>query len=967
MMTERIHPLSPPFATTTLPASNAILPAVKRDVSQNVVTDGEENDEADYTIKCICDFDDDDGNTVYCEPCDTWQHILCFYPNDPHAPNREDFLHKCHTCQPRPLDREGANRRQKSSRATEPTVRAPESRHGSRDERPRPKKQPSKSHKKKRNLSEINLNGFDHKKSISHENAPHTKKPKAHRTNASISSQVPKRSPSHPTNGHPPSPATTPPDFPDNIRLYGHSSNLKDIYERDAIRLESNEFASDRVKHVLNDWATDKDKIRKDTGHEDVDDILLPLVGGGIATYPFPQLQLQTENVWTDDAPLPVKYLTVRENTAKERLMGELNGLVGLGADFANSEFYKRVSHPPPFVFFHDHLPLYIDTRTEGSICRYARRSCRPTCSIDTYLGKGNKYHFMLVNDRQLSPGERLTLPWHFVFGKAIEKRYESLLVPNQLDTNLVPAADATPEEFDILSELITNLLTEYGGCACGLGNDCSFVKFHRNYLEHTGKLQNQPNGLLKQKKSRKPKNQTVATSTGNPINSRDASEGGQDQFDDDDARSTSGSVRSKPQSRDMTPLGPETNGEAHISEREKRKIEAAEKLFEQDQPPRKKKRPSDGLQINGATPAPTDKKKHRSAARPSASTQAQTNGTKQYKDASTSRQPSASPSLKPSPTTGVSPRSRLPSQAPSVPSHSRQASVAPNNYTDNSMQTDPAMDTDSWYSPCKRRTSKKRIVSFAARMLNARMKTNATREARKAEEMQQRTLMEAQSLPSEGRGSMSPTVARRASIVSIHDVIPNSEVVAEGDVMMHDAPLLTSKPEPPTWPDASQATGPTASLTSNRIAPEMKVIMPPAPSFSNMTTGVPLAANGTATPSSATASLAQSPFSSIHLPSAFSPQILNSVGQAPSPIKKKLSLSDYKARLKKPATTTPLENDSIPEEHKAEILEGSAIVDTPASDAKSLDPLAFAGEKLATTNIGTDAVSADEAKGAID
>ena len=38
------------------------------------------NEEEDSsTIKCICGFSDDDGNTVLCEKCDTWQHIVCYY------------------------------------------------------------------------------------------------------------------------------------------------------------------------------------------------------------------------------------------------------------------------------------------------------------------------------------------------------------------------------------------------------------------------------------------------------------------------------------------------------------------------------------------------------------------------------------------------------------------------------------------------------------------------------------------------------------------------------------------------------------------------------------------------------------------------------------------------------------------------------------------------------------------------
>jgi len=49
------------------------------------------------TIKCICGFVEDDGNTVLCESCDTWQHILCYYDRSELVP--ED--HACGDCDPR--------------------------------------------------------------------------------------------------------------------------------------------------------------------------------------------------------------------------------------------------------------------------------------------------------------------------------------------------------------------------------------------------------------------------------------------------------------------------------------------------------------------------------------------------------------------------------------------------------------------------------------------------------------------------------------------------------------------------------------------------------------------------------------------------------------------------------------------------------------------------------------------------
>jgi hypothetical protein len=68
-------------------------------------------EEEPYIINCICGFNGDDGNTIYCEKCDTWQHIACFYPDNQDQACREDFTHSCAECLPRFLDVEGARKR----------------------------------------------------------------------------------------------------------------------------------------------------------------------------------------------------------------------------------------------------------------------------------------------------------------------------------------------------------------------------------------------------------------------------------------------------------------------------------------------------------------------------------------------------------------------------------------------------------------------------------------------------------------------------------------------------------------------------------------------------------------------------------------------------------------------------------------------------------------------------------------
>ncbi|KAI0855305.1 hypothetical protein F4860DRAFT_519970 [Xylaria cubensis] len=80
--------------------------------SQLAATENELQQEQSYTFKCICNFTHDDGNIVYCDLCDTWQHIECYYPYDRVAVTREDFSHSCVDCHPRILDRQRAIERQ---------------------------------------------------------------------------------------------------------------------------------------------------------------------------------------------------------------------------------------------------------------------------------------------------------------------------------------------------------------------------------------------------------------------------------------------------------------------------------------------------------------------------------------------------------------------------------------------------------------------------------------------------------------------------------------------------------------------------------------------------------------------------------------------------------------------------------------------------------------------------------------
>jgi hypothetical protein len=969
--------------TSTIPQHDALSPLSLQSPSTNNPRDAlvptESVDEEPYTIKCICDYSDDDGNTIYCDTCDTWQHIECFYPGHTAEASQPDFSHFCADCKPRPLDKRKATERQRQQRQDNPSQN-----HDKKSKRP-----PSKSHKRKLKPSDLQVNGFqDHdtahgqKNGSPHDQTSHTKKSKPHhRSGHSISTQGPKRSPnnhsrSH-SHAHPLSPVTTPPDLPDDFVIHSYSKQLQDQCDNDPgpQELQANSFASLSVTDTMSLWLRDKAKLREDTGkegHQDVFQICKP--GFDFATFKWPELKVNVKEIPASNSKLQLRYLTtVDPISSNATLIGELRGFVGFQKDFFNEEkeSFARLCHPAPFVFFTPELPLYIDTRREGSQCRYIRRSCRPNTTLDTYIANQSEYHFCFVNEHPLAAGEQITLAWDFKFPSHSKARYLRLL--GLSDEDGVTEPEVTEDEYDELSGLIHNVLSDYGGCACGLGHDCAFVRFHRNYR---GKANTQLNSI-KPKKGRKIKQHISPTSTGHATNSRDVSEGRQETYDaEDDSRSTSGSIKAR--SRDMTPLtsGLDANGVEVVSERDKRKLVDIEKTFEKmDQaPPRKKKRGSDGpiSSTSGSitNTYPPSKAKPKPHSRASISTSSgQPNGSKvRYKDASTSRHPSESPIIDLSPKNFMPPNARRASVQPPPATRSGPQSPKRNpNYVDASIQTEDEGDT--WYNPTPR--SRRRYVSLNEKLLKHAAVLWAQREARRASQISQQisqmelaTRMEGVEGPGSSHASSPQS---RISIQPDHAHLTTNGVdraqpestplsvngMPSGDTPMPDAlvPVFFGPPRPPAanahgppkppppWPGVLSPVSTNLSISSDPRSNDLKIQMPTTPYPGSG----PSFLSGGFPPFSPASSVAQSPLGGTYFPSTFSPSVLNSVGQPVPPVKKKLSLSAYNA-MKKGKQDAASKVDTTSESDVA-----------PSAPATTRAPSALSEEmKLLTTLEGT-------------
>ncbi len=191
-------------------------------------------------------------------------------------------------------------------------------------------------------------------------------------------------------------------------------------------------------------------------------------------------------------------------------------------------------------------------------------------------------------------------------------------------------------------------------------------------------------------------------------------------------------------------------------TDRDKRKVAMVEDSFRrlEQQPPRKKKRPSDGSTnptanpnpnpntspnpnpnsnpnpnpANPANPAP-NKTKTRTAA-PNGGVE------RRYVDAGTSRSKSGSPISAASPKMASNPFGPATSvSTDSAPAVSRQASVGPRpNYCDAGVQTDPV--EGEWYStPDQAPRPKRRIVSLSKRLLDNRHRLRLDEEEKRRQQ----------------------------------------------------------------------------------------------------------------------------------------------------------------------------------------------------------------------------------------
>lgn len=839
------------------------------------------------SIQCICNYSDDDGNTIFCEECKTWQHIACYYLGREKEALEEEFRHSCADCEPRQLDTQKAAERMQARLGIQLVDGEPHDK--------KSKKPPSKTHKKKAKPTDLPLNGHivgtdGSKHGSPHDHPPAKKAKTSHKSSQSISAQAPKRSPSHSApklsnHGHPLSPATTPPDLPIDIEFHHYAPNILSRHEDPVQIVDTNTTANLKTRNLMSLWSKpDSGQFQQDTKLE-FKDVVQTKTPSPIQ----PPLLVETREISVPGGTCRRwSYLTIPSSIEKDIPLVELNGLIGLQKDYCEDvdNRYAELCAPLPFVFFPPYFPLYIDTRREGSKARYVRLSCSANARLDTYVSDDSDYHFWLVSDRPIAANETITLPWDFRLPEHLQGYMERLIGRNDDDVNGHPIPEIDHSGYRSLADWILTMLAEYGGCACDGGDSCAFVRFRSDFQE---KLQPRPNPQKRKRAKSKP--HTISpTSTGQATNSRAASEGRLNEAPEIDNNNLTEGSRSKPPSRDRTPVpAPARHGSfdtlgilTEPTNRDKRKVQIAETLFQksaqEQQPGRKKKKTT----ADGTANTTSSKQRNRHSIS-HAPDKANGEDERHPVDAGTSGSKSGSPTSSVS-HTAINSIGNAGLRHASVSSDSRRSPSTSRNYSSTAVQTE--LYDDKEQSPKPR--SQRRVVSLAMRLMHQRRLDSSRAQQKPAGAME--------------LDSPVTTKSSQSSPSSVHKRISlSSSTSADADIPMPDAtPTTASIIE--TSPLLSNGIAPAVSPTIVR-SPELRVQMPPVPAFtippSTTIVSTPLSA-----PPSANGSTLQSPFSTSNTTSSFAPPAVNGIAATPSPIKKKMSLSEYKNKANKAAAS---------------------------------------------------------------
>ncbi|RPB26052.1 hypothetical protein L211DRAFT_847791 [Terfezia boudieri ATCC MYA-4762] len=505
-------------------------------------------------IQCICGFHHDDGFTIACDQCDTWQHVYCVDIDKDAVPEK----YECPSCRPRPVD---------VRRAQDYQERKVDDR--GREEKPRRKKTKSTSSSNPSRKKDSSSNAMQSSgpglsvltdragasgKTNSSKESTSSRKRGSNRGSVSTKSEPNTNYVVDPVNGAfgtPVGAATSNASSPamtvtTDRNFEGESDTDMEKpqpyrYDFTDITNSKDHYASKEVQHFVNQliipphdetvrWLNSHDVA---SVHPGLSVISLP---GNSHTYSPAQHFITVDNQCQDGQLVAL-------------CKGEINFKESYRSNAINQ--FNLLRHPKPCVFFHPSQPVCIDSRIHGSLARFVRRSCRPNTALATVIIDGAEVAFGLFATETVPAESTMTIGWEWGYCRSIQKI-----------VNGTPAEQLDDGDFQDAISFASTLAREIGECACVDKDECVFFKL--NQCEAEVKRELSPPKLLT--RTRRGSRATQST----PGSNKASPERHVSSDREDSSRS------SKSLSRD---LSPQTDG--RMSGRDARKLQGLLSRFE--------------------------------------------------------------------------------------------------------------------------------------------------------------------------------------------------------------------------------------------------------------------------------------------------------------------------------------------------------------------------------------------------
>lgn len=408
-------------------------------------------------IQCICGFTHDDGFTIACDQCDTWQHGFCVDI----APDAIPEKYECPSCSPRPLD---------VRRAKEYQLKNLEERE-EKSRRKKPKSNSANNPSRKKDSSNITIqnSGPGPPPATSRATGPGKssvlsaqRKRGSNRTSITTKCETGTNYFVGPVNGMLvtqvaalSSNALSPADKNNEVESDTDMEKPTPLYKYDFTEITDDHYANKDVykfvTQILN--LPPNGCISRVTSEE----LRSSLPAVSVVSFPGN----------SNSCILPQHVITVDTACSKGQLVALCKGDIMFKESYKIEPInqYSILKHPRSCVFFHPSQPICIDSRVRGSAARFVRRSCRPNTQLSTII-VDNTVIFGLSAIESLKVDAVLTIGWEWGGCPPIQRLVDGAEA-DQLDN----------EEFQDALSWSSTLTADMGDCACVDKDECVFTK----------------------------------------------------------------------------------------------------------------------------------------------------------------------------------------------------------------------------------------------------------------------------------------------------------------------------------------------------------------------------------------------------------------------------------------------------------------------------------------------------------